>query len=190
MKKQAMETRDAKGVENAAATEGAEDPSLWFVVRSKSGDEGRVVSNLSNQGLQTLLPLIEEGRFIGGKWVKRIKPLFPSYLFARFSLGSHFAKVRWTRGVQKVLGTREGPVPISEAVIQIIRERMGEDRLVKLDDDLEEGSRVKVTQGPFKDLLGVFQKKMSDKGRVRILLDLVGVDIPVQLARWQIRKMV
>jgi transcriptional antiterminator RfaH len=184
-----MDNWDHNDGQKEVTSEGTEDPPLWFVVRSKPGDEARVVNNLSNQGLETLLPLIEEGRFTGGKWVKRIRPLFPNYLFARFSLGSHFAKVRWTRGVQKVLGTREGPVPISEGVVRIIRERMGEDRLVKLEDDLEEGSRVKVTEGPFKDLLGVFQKKMSDKGRVRILLDLVGVDIPIQLARWQIRKM-
>jgi transcription antitermination factor NusG len=56
--------------------------------------------------------------------------------------------------------------------------------------DLEwkEGDIVQITSGPFKELTGIFQKRVSDKGRVRILLSLIGVDIPVQISRWQIRK--
>ena len=65
---------------------------------------------------------------------------------------------------------------------------MGEDNLVKLEDELKDGDVVEVTSGPFKDLRGVFQKKMSGKGRVKILLSLIGVDVPVQISRWQIKK--
>jgi hypothetical protein len=36
--------------------------------------------------------------------------------------------------------------------------------------------------------MGVFEKKMSDGGRVRILLSLIGVDVPVQISRWRIKK--
>jgi hypothetical protein len=36
--------------------------------------------------------------------------------------------------------------------------------------------------------MGIFQKKMSDKGRVRILLGLIGVDVPIQISQWQIKK--
>jgi transcription antitermination factor NusG len=43
----------------------------------------------------------------------------------------------------------------------------------------KEGNLVQITSGPFKELRGVFQKKVSDKGRVRILLSLIGVDISV-----------
>jgi transcription antitermination factor NusG len=53
---------------------------------------------------------------------------------------------------------------------------------------LEEGNIVQFTSGPFKDLMGVFDKKMSDGRRVRILLSLIGVDVPVQVSRWQIKK--
>ena len=35
---------------------------------------------------------------------------------------------------------------------------------------------------------GIFYRKMSDSGRVKILLSLIGVDIPVQISQWQIKK--
>ena len=97
-------------------------------------------------------------------------------------------KVKWTRGVSKLLGFGDGPVPISEKVIQTIKERVGKDNLVKLEEELKEGDVVQITSGPFKEFNGIFQKKISDNGRVRILLNLIGVDVPVQIDRWQIRK--
>jgi transcription antitermination factor NusG len=96
--------------------------------------------------------------------------------------------VKWTRGVSKILGTGDGPVPISEKVIESIKERAGKDNLVKLEEKLKEGDVVQITSGPFKQLSGIFQKKISDNGRVRILLNLIGVDITVQISKWQIKK--
>ena len=55
---------------------------------------------------------------------------------------------------------------------------------------MKEGDLVQVTSGPLKDLVGVFQKRMSGKDRVKILLNLIGVDVPVQISKWQVRKVV
>jgi transcriptional antiterminator RfaH len=96
--------------------------------------------------------------------------------------------VKWTRGVNKILGVGNEPIPISEKVIQTIKTQRGENNFVKLDDGLEKGNIVQFTSGPFKDLMGVFDKKMSDGNRVRVLLSLIGVDVPVQVSKWQIKK--
>jgi len=138
--------------------------------------------------METFLPLLEIYQYCSGRMVQRIKPLFPNYLFARLDLKLHYYKVKWTRGVSKILGTGDGPVSISEKVVQTIRGRVGRDNLVKLEEEWKEGDIVQITSGPFKELMGIFQKKMSDKGRVRILLSLIGADIPVQISKWHIRK--
>ena len=164
------------------------DARLWYVVQTKPANEDRVKGNLLNQEIEPFLPLLGTNQYSNAKVIERIKPLFPNYLFARMDLGLHYYKVKYTRGVSKILGNGEGPIPISEKVIVTIRERMGEDNLVKLEDELTDGDVVEVTSGPFKDLRGVFQKKMSGKGRVKILLSLIGVDVPVQISRWQIKK--
>ena len=164
------------------------DDLHWFVVQSKPGDEHRVETHLLNQKIETFLPLIEAHQYRNGKMVQIIKPFFPNYLFARLDLKLHYYKVKWTRGVSKLLGFGDGPAPISEKVIQTIKERIGKDNLVKLEEELKEGDVVQITSGPFKELNGILQKKMSDNGRVRILLNLIGVEVPVQIGRWQIRK--
>ena len=160
----------------------------WFVIQTKPGDEHRVETHLVNQNIETLLPLFEMHQYSNGKMIQKIKPLFPNYIFARLDLKVHYYKVKWTRGVSKILGNGDGPVPIYEKVIESIKERVGKDNLVKLEEELTEGDVVQITSGPFKELRGIFQKKMSDNGRVMILLNLIGVDIPVQISQWQIKK--
>jgi transcriptional antiterminator RfaH len=160
----------------------------WYVIQAKPGDEHRVEIHLLNQEIEPFLPLLEIHQCCNGKMVQRVKPLFPNYLFARLDLKFHYYKVKWTRGVNKILGTGAGPVPVSEKVVQTIRERIGKDNLVRLEEEWKEGDIVQITTGPLKELMGIFQKKMSDKGRVRILLSLIGVDVPVQISQWQIKK--
>jgi len=162
--------------------------ALWYVIHTKPGDEDRVRANLENQEIETFLPLFETYQYCGGKMVQKIKPLFTNYLFAKLDLELHYYKVKWTRGVNKILGSGNLPIPISSKVVQAIKERSGKDNLVKLEGELKDGDIVQVNSGPFKSLRGVFQKMMSSKGRVRILLSLIGVDVPVQISRWQIKK--
>jgi len=164
------------------------NPRNWFVVRTKAGDENRANTNLLHQEIETFLPLLKDHYFRGGRMIQTIKPLFPNYLFAKLDLNLQYTKVKWTRGVSRILGNREGPVPISEIVVQTIQDRIGKDNLIELEEEMKEGDLVQVTSGPLKDLVGVFQKRMSGKDRVKILLNLIGVDVPVQISKWQIHK--
>ncbi len=160
----------------------------WYVINTKPGNEHRVETNLSHQEIEVFLPLFGDFQYAQEKLVQKIKPLFPNYLFAKLDIGAHYYKVKWTRGVSKILGIGSEPIPISERVILTIKDRMGENNLVRLDDGLVQGAVVQFTSGPFKDLMGVFDKKMSGGKRVRVLLNLVGVDVPVQVSRHQIKK--
>jgi len=165
-----------------------DDLRLWYVVQTKPGNEDRVQNNLQGQEIENFLPRLETYEHRQGTMVHRIKPLFPNYLFAKFRLEHHYYKVKWTRGVNRVLGNGSGPISISEQVVSTIQEKVGENDLIRLEDEWKEGDTLQVTSGPFKDLMGIFQKKMSSHGRVRILLSLIGVDVPVQISKWQIRR--
>jgi len=160
----------------------------WYVIQTKPTKEHRVDAHLSSQEITVFLPMLETFHYVKGKMIPRIKPLFPSYLFAKLDIRAAYYRVRWTRGVHKILGIGSEPTPISETVIQTLRQRTGENNVVRLDDDLEKGSLVQFTSGPFKDLMGIFDRKMSAGGRVRILLSLIGVDVSVQVSRHQIKK--
>ena len=99
------------------------DLKLWYIVQTKAADERRVQTHLLNQEIETFLPLLDTFQCRNGKMVHRIKPFFPNYLFARVDLKRHYHKVKWTRGVSRILGTGNGPIPISEKVIESIKER-------------------------------------------------------------------
>jgi transcription elongation factor/antiterminator RfaH len=175
---------------NSSSSSNSSNPlnRLWYVIHTKPGDEDRVQTNLRNQEIETFLPFLETYQYCGGRMIQKIKPLFPNYLFARLDLELHYYKVKWTRGVSKILGSWNEPVPISGKVVLAIKERLGKDNLVRVEDELKDGDAIQVTSGPFKNLVGIFQKIMTSKGRVRILLSLIGVDVPVQISRWQIKK--
>ena len=47
--------------------------------------------------------------------------------------------------------------------------------------DIGASDRVFVKSGPMKDLYGIFERYVDDKGRVRILLNLIGYQASVEL---------
>jgi transcriptional antiterminator RfaH len=160
----------------------------WFVIHTKPRDEHRVKNHFQGMEIETLLPLCENFQYSHGRMSRVINPLFSNYLFARLDLERHYYKVKWTRGVNRILGVGNEPTPISEMVIQMLRDRMGDDDTVKLLEDLQEGDLVQITSGPLKDFIGVFQRRLSSGERVRILLNLIGAEVPVQISRSQIKK--
>jgi transcription elongation factor/antiterminator RfaH len=163
-------------------------PLRWFVIHTKPKGEHRVKEHFERMGIEPLLPLTKVFRHPQHKMHPVLHPLFPNYLFAKLNLERHYYKVKWTRGVNRILGVGNEPIPISEKVIDVLRDRMSEDDSVELIDEFQEGNLVQITSGPLKDFVGVFQKGLSSGGRVRILLDLIGKELPVQIYRYQIRK--
>ena len=160
----------------------------WFVIHTKPRDEYRVKNHFEGMEIETLLPLCENFQYSHGRMSRVINPLFPNYLFARLDLEHHYYKVKWTRGVNRILGAWNEPIPISETVIEMLKDRMGDDDTVKLLDEFQEGDLVQITSGPLKDFIGVFQRRLSSGDRVRVLLNLIDAEVPVQISRSQIKK--
>ncbi len=161
----------------------------WYVVQTKPRKENQVEFYLTNDGIESFLPLYQTYTFRFGRNIRQITPLFPGYIFARFDLEQHHYMVRWTRGVTRILGTGTDPVSIDELVIQIIKNRVDSNNVVKHGKAFRRGDRVRIRSGPLKDLLGIFEKKISDAGRVKILLTLIGYQASVELHESQIEKL-
>jgi transcriptional antiterminator RfaH len=112
---------------------------------------------------------------------KELKPLFPGYMFAKFDLEQNYPLVRWARGVKKVLGCGETPASISEEAVEIIKERADAQGIVRVKHHLKPNDVVRIKTGPLKDLLGIFERWLSDSERVRILLNLIGYQPAVEI---------
>jgi transcriptional antiterminator RfaH len=162
--------------------------NCWYVVQTKPRNERRAQRSLEREGIETLNPLMEACSSKRGRSLRTLQPLFPNYIFARFILERDYPKVRWARGVNKVLGRGWEPMPISDGVVREIRNRVDGDCVVRRAYDLKPHDTVKIREGPLRDLMGVFDGWMSREGRVRVLLSLIGYQTSVQLHYSQVER--
>lgn len=153
----------------------------WFVVQTNPKEEERALVHLAEKGLELFFPRIRVVRFRRLRAKQAIRPLFPSYLFARFHYPEEYPHVVWTRGVRRVLGTGGEPTSVPDEVIATIQSQMDPQGLVRVGRRLRPKDRVRIISGPFKDLLGIFERDLDDQGRVEILLAVLGFQARVHL---------
>jgi transcriptional antiterminator RfaH len=71
------------------------------------------------------------------------KPLFPRYIFARFSVTRSLHKISFTRGVQRVVSFDEKPTPIDDEVIALLQARVDTDGFMRTGEPLRHGDKVR-----------------------------------------------
>jgi transcriptional antiterminator RfaH len=160
----------------------------WYVIQTKPKKEEEAKSYLSTKGVEVFNPLMENFLLRNGRMNKELKPLFPGYIFGKFDLDQNYPLVRWAKGVKKVLGFGEYPTPISEEVVEIIRERTDAHGIVRLKYRYQANDVIRIKTGPLRDLLGVFDRWISDSERVRILLNLMGYQPVIEIHYSMIEK--
>jgi transcriptional antiterminator RfaH len=170
--------------------ETAFDLPCWYAVRTNPGQEDRAHCNLLAWGVETFHPKMRERRRnkITGAQTFVTKPLFPRYTFARFIANKLLHKISYTRGVHSVVSFGYGPTPIDDDIVAVIREQVGEDGFVRVGEKLRPGDWVQLTDGPMKDLTGVFASDADDSDRVRILLTTVSFQGHVTVERELVEK--
>jgi transcriptional antiterminator RfaH len=162
--------------------------NLWYVIQTKPKKEEEATSYLSTKGVEIFSPLIESFITRSGRMNKELKPLFPGYIFGKFDLEQNYPLVRWGKGVKCVLGFGGYPTPISEEVVEIIKERTDTQGVVRVKQSFEPNDVVRIKAGPLKDLLGIFERWVSESERVRILLNLIGYQPAVEMHYSMIEK--
>src|SRR5262245_26493385 len=104
--------------------------------------------------------------------------LFPTYLFIQII--SVWYSARWTPHVVRVLMDGDRPARLPDNVVPDIRKREhgGFVRLPRA-ARLKPGARVRITSGQFQGHVGLYDG--DAKERVRVLLDLLGRSVRVEL---------
>ena len=161
----------------------------WYVVQSKPREEVRAEYFLKEKGFQVYLPLMEVAITRGVRDIMKEKPLFPSYLFCRFDAESSLAYVRWTKGVVKILPESIAPTSLDDGLITAIRTLGQKDGIIRK-KALEKGDQIRITRGPMKDILGIFDYWTSDEGRVRVLLNFLNYQASAELHHSLVERVV
>ena len=80
------------------------------------------------------------------------------------------------------------PLPVDDEIIELIQSRHDEFGYVKLEDNIGPGDEIVVTDGIFKGIHGIFERNVSNRDRVMILLQAVQFQARAIVAREVLRK--
>ncbi len=130
----------------------------WYALRTRSRHEKLVRQQLSNKGIEQLLPTVTRL----SQWKDRKKeievPLFAGYCFARFPWTERLPVLQ-VPGVINVVGGGSQPEPIPEEQIQALKTLMVSTLPFDRYPYLREGMRVEVRRGPLKGAQGILVRK-------------------------------
>jgi transcription antitermination factor NusG len=128
--------------------------AAWYAVQTRPRHEQTVVTQLNQDGLETLLPMVHQVR----KWTDRRKlvhvPLFPSYVFVRTTLSCNEERVRILRksGVVSFVGPRREAEPIANSNVRALLTSEVE---YGPHPYLTVGQRVRIRSGALRGLEGI-----------------------------------
>lgn len=157
----------------------------WYVVSTKLRKESFAQDQLVRRGVSTFLPRIAESQRS-----ERISvgPLFPGYLFLNINLEDQFFDVVWTPGVRRFVGFGALPTPLEPEVVDFLMERSGPEGVIRIGRSFAPGELVRVRRGPFEGLIGIVEAAVPARGRVRVLMELLRRQTPVELAEHLIER--
>lgn len=146
----------------------------WYALQTKPFRENLAAAEVAKLDVEVFLPQLRQEQLIFGVNRTVIKPLFNGYFFAQFCPLILLDSVRYARGVLRVVGTRDFPIPLEEDVILAIRARIEDDGFIRLrSPSFKPGDRVCIEGGPWQGTIGRIEQELNDGKRVAILLEAI-----------------
>ena len=175
----------------------------WYIVHTYTGQEDMVKRNLDLRrhsfGMLDRIARVEvpsEDEIIRnkGERTSQRRKLFPGYILVQMVMDDEaWFLVRNTTGVTGFIsaeeegGDRPRPVPLDDREVDEILERVasGEPRAVI---GMNQGDTVRISEGPFADMLGKVEEVDEHRGQVKVLISVFGRETPVELDFMQVEK--
>lgn len=166
----------------------------WYVVNTVSGYEYKVKEKLEmmivnspdiqESIFRVIVPEMTIVDYKDGVKKEKVKKMFPGYVLVEMIMSDEvWFIVRNTQGVTGFIGSSgkgAKPIPLMSDEVDRILSSMGMSR-IDLENDLTEGKKVKITDGPFKDMIGKIHTYDIEKKKVELLLDLFGQETSVEV---------
>lgn len=159
----------------------------WYAVYTRPNNEKRIFSGLTEDNIESYLPLRRTLR----KWSDRKKwieePLFRSYIFVRVSHIEYF-NVLNIPGVVKYVSFGGQPQAIPDNQINYIKTIVQQrEKEVEINyENIKKGSECEVLFGPLKGIRGEVVR-ISGQSRLLIRLASMGVSLHVNIAKDEIK---
>jgi len=178
----------------------------WYILHTLSTQEKRVYNTIKkgieNGDLKDIVfdvkvPTEQIVEMKNGKKVKRERKFFPSYVLVEMDMNNEsLQRISNLPGVTHFLGfkPKQLPKPLGKREV---------DNILKKEEEFKEVERpfspkvkflideqVKIIDGPFKGFQGVVEEINSEKGRVKVRVEIFGRPTPVDLDFLQVERMI
>jgi transcriptional antiterminator RfaH len=171
----------AEGTVKASADLVLSPGERWYLAHTLPNKEATVVMRLAAQGFRNFLPR----RVKTVRHARRMRevnaPVFPRYIFVALDLDRDpWRSVNGTIGVSSLFMAQDRPLAVPAGVVETLI--MSADRAGRLRfaQDFRKGQKVRLVNGPFAEALGVLDR-LDNKGRIEVLLDIMGKGVRVTL---------
>ena len=155
----------------------------WYVAQTHSHAEATAIGHLRRQGFEAYLPQYRKTRRHARRTERVRAPLFPGYLFIALDVArERWRSIRSTVGIRGLICDGETPVAVPDGIVDGIRAREDDEGLVEVPSmpAFASGEAVRITGGPMRDQVGLFECA-TDRDRVVVLLTLLGRQV-----RWSV----
>lgn len=171
----------------------------WYVVNVYSGSEKKVAESLKEQVmlknmqdriLEVFVPTENIVEIRKGKKVDAERKFFPGYILVKMEMSPETQLlVASTPRVSSFLGSRNKPMPVSDAEVEKIKKQIEEGiEHPQTSVSYEVGEQVRVTDGPFASFVGYVEEVDAEKSRLKVSVSIFGRYTPVELEFSQVEK--
>lgn len=171
----------------------------WYVVHTYSGYENKAKLALEERIKshkketffgEVIVPEENVVELKNGQKRTTKRRFFPGYILVKMVLTEEtWHIVKDTPKITGFVGDRLKPVPVPEAEVQKMTNRIAEGQVKPRPRiSFNEGENVRVVDGPFANFSGVIEGVNPDKGKVKVLVSIFGRSTPVELDFIQVEK--
>jgi len=161
------------------------DRDPWYALHVQTRYEKTVASGLRSRGYLGFLPVYTSVR----RWSDRLQkielPLFPGYVFSRIDI-NHRLPVLTIPGVIDIVGVGKVPHPVEDQEIEALQTVVGSGLLLEPWPFLKAGQRVKIQDGPLRDVEGTLSE-IGERGKLIVSITLLQRSVAVTIDRSLIR---
>lgn len=176
----------------------------WYFVHTYSGHENKVKNAIkatvarmdaSDRIFHVVVPTEDEIEIRDGQRRTVKRKLYPGYVLVQtieLKEGDPVSDEVWhlirnTTGVTGFVSSGTRPVPLSQdEVNHILRAMRMEQPRVRV--GFVPGQAVRIVDGPFEDFVGTVDEINTEKGRVKVIVNMFGRETPVELDFLQVEK--
>src|ERR1700730_15275437 len=155
------------------------DESHWYAAHTRANHEKRLAEQFAERSVEHFLPLYESERRWKDRRLTLQLPLFPGYILVRLPLRERM-RVLQIPGVARLVGFNGSPVPLPDAEIDALREKLNRRVRAEPHPYLQAGRRVRVKTGPLEGFEGILVRR-KHKYRIVVSISLIMRSIAVEV---------